>query len=209
MADDGQERKLGGNFVAFLRWLAGIGTQAELSRRSGITRSDINRYEQGKQKPQAATLQQIMERIGIPQRLLGFLRWCHSLLRRALAMTSRWEETPPSEPRLPEETRATVWDIVERALALARAEHGLRSKDVPDGASLSGRVEVLFRKLISYPPAKQRLLIEASQAYRDPLLCLRLCRASEDAAPDDPPKAPGACRTRALGRPVRRLGKTG
>ncbi|HWM90982.1 MAG TPA: helix-turn-helix transcriptional regulator [Thermoanaerobaculia bacterium] len=190
MADDEQERKLEGKFVAFLRWLVGIGTQAELSRKSGIPRSEINRYEQGKQKPQAATLQQMMAKIGVPQRLLGFLRWCHQLIRKAFAMTSGWEVAPASEPRLPEETRAAVWDIVERALALARAEHVLlRSTNVSHRASSPERVEALFQKLIGYPGAKQRLLIEASRAYRDPLLCLRLCRASEDAAPDDPSKA--------------------
>jgi transcriptional regulator with XRE-family HTH domain len=188
MAEGEQERKLSGEFVAFLRWLVGIDTQAELSRKSGIPRSEINRYEQGKQKPQAATLQQILARIGVPQRLVGFLLWCHRLLRKAFAMASRWEEVPPSEPRLPEETRATVWNIVERALALARAEHALLRSTLAR-ASSPELVEALFQKLIGYPGPKQRLLVEASQAYRDPLLCVRLCRASEDAAPDDPSKA--------------------
>lgn len=190
MADDEQERRLEGKLVAFLRWLVGIGTQAELSRRSGISRSEINRYEQGKQKPQAATLQQMMAKIGVPRRLLGFLRWCHRLIRKAYAMASRWEEAPPSESRLPEEIRAAVCDIVERALALARAEHALlRSAPIPDRLGSPERAETLFQKLIGYPGPKQRLLVEASQAYRDPVLCLRLCRASEDTAPDNPYKA--------------------
>lgn len=189
MADDEQDRRSWGDFIAFLRWLLGIGTQAELSRRSGIPRSEINRYEQGKQKPQPATFQQMTERLGVPGRLVAFLRWCHRLIRKAHALAQRLEEVPASEPRIPEETRAAVWDIVERALALARAEHALlRSTPVPRRTS-SQRVEALFEKLTSYPEAGQRLLIKGSQAYRDPLLCLRLCRESEEAAPHDPSRA--------------------
>ena len=189
MADDEQDRRSGGDFIAFLRWLLGIDTQAELSRRSGIPRSEINRYEQGKQKPQPATFQQLTERLGVPGRLIGFLRWCHRLIRKAHAHALKLEETPASEPRIPEETREAVWDIVERALALARAEHAfLRSTPIPRRTSPQ-RVEALFEKLTSYPEAGQRLLIKGSQAYRDPLLCLRLCRESEEAAPHDPSRA--------------------
>ncbi len=190
MKDDKQDRTEPGKFFTFLRGLLGIESQAELSRITGMPRTEINRIENGKQTPMPATVDQITQRLGLDRRLAGFLRWCHRLSRKAMSMADRLGEAPPSEVRLPEEAKAAVWNIVERALALARAEqvllHGMRS---PDLASSPARVEALFEKLTGHPEDRQRFLIERSQAYRDPLLSLRLCKASEDAAPADPGKA--------------------
>ncbi len=190
MKDAEQDRIESGKLITFLRGLAGIESQAELSRVTGIPRTEINRIEQGKQKPMPATFEKIRAGLGLARRLVGFLRWCHRLVRKAQAMAQGLEEAPPSELRLPEETRAAVWDIVERALALARAEHVLmRGTRSSDRAGSPERVEVLFERLTGHSEAQQRLLIERSRAYRGPLLCLHLCRASEDTAPDDPDKA--------------------
>ncbi len=190
MKDAEQDRIESGKFITFLHGLAGIESQAELSRVTGIPRTEINRLEQGKQKPMPATFERIRAGLGLASRLVDFLRWCHRLIRKAQATAQLLEETPPSELRLPKETRAAAWDIVERALALAQAEHVLlRGTRSPDRASPPGRVEKLFEWLTGHSEAQQRLLIERSRAYRDPLLCLRLCRASEDAAADDPGKA--------------------
>jgi transcriptional regulator with XRE-family HTH domain len=125
MSNDKQERIEAGRFIAFLRHLRGIDSQAELSRLTNISRADINRCENGRQKPQAATFEKIRAGLGIPRRQLAFLRWCHRLIRRAEALAERLDKTPPSEPRLPEEARAAAVDILERALAMARAEHAL------------------------------------------------------------------------------------
>lgn len=125
MSNDNQERIEAGRFIAFLRHLKGIDSQAELSRRTGIPRTEINRYEQGKQKPQAATFEKIRAGLDIPRRQLAFLRWCHRLVLRAEPLAERLDRTPPSEPRLPEDARAAAADILERALAMARAEHAL------------------------------------------------------------------------------------
>lgn len=125
MKGDNQERIEAGRFIAFLRHLRGIDSQAELSRLTDISRADINRYEQGKQKPQAATFERIRSRLAIPVRHLAFLRWCHRLIHRSEALSERLDKTPPSEPRLPEDARAAAVDILERALAMARAEHVL------------------------------------------------------------------------------------
>ncbi len=190
MKDDKQDRTEPGKFITFLRGLLGIESQAELSRITGMPRTEINRIENWKQTPMPATVDQITQRLGLDRRLAGFLRWCHRLSRKAMSMADRLGEAPPSELRLPEEAQAAVWNIVERALALARAEQVLlRGMRSPDRATSSGRVEALFEKLSGYPEDRQRFLIERSQAYRDPLLCLRLCKASEDAAPADAGKA--------------------
>lgn len=135
MRVDKQERIEGGKFIAFLRALQGIESQAELSRITEVPRTEINRYENGKQKPHPATFEKIRSRLGIPHRLVRFLRWCHRLVLRSQALADKLEQTPPSEPRLPEEARAVVIDIVERALAMARAEHALlRAEKSPDHA---------------------------------------------------------------------------
>ncbi len=186
MKDDKQDRTEPGKFITFLRGLLGIDSQAELSRITGMARTEINRIENGKQTPMPATFERIRVGLGLARQLTVFLRWCHRLIRKALAMADRLEEAPPSEVRLPEEAQAAVWNIVERAMALARAEHVLlRGQRSQDRATSTARMEALFERLTSYPEARQRFLIERSQAYRDPLLCLRLCTASEDAAPHD------------------------
>ncbi|MES1245716.1 MAG: helix-turn-helix transcriptional regulator [Acidobacteriota bacterium] len=125
MKDALQERIEAGRFIAFLRWLRGIDSQAELARLTEIPRTEINRYEKGRQKPQSATFEKIRSKLGIPHRLVAFLRGCHGLVLRSQAMAERLEAAPPCEPRLPEEARAAVCDIVERALAMARAEHAM------------------------------------------------------------------------------------
>jgi transcriptional regulator with XRE-family HTH domain len=125
MNDDIQERIEAGRFIAFLRHVRGIDSQAELSRLTDISRADINRYEHGKQKPRAATFEKIRSGLGIPARQLAFLRWCHRLIFRSGTLSESLDKTPPSEPRLPEDDRAAAVDILERALAMARAEHAL------------------------------------------------------------------------------------
>jgi transcriptional regulator with XRE-family HTH domain len=110
-----------GFFLAFLRWLAGWWTQAQLSRKTGIHRTRLNKYESGKKEPRPATVKTIAAAAGVPERLVGFLRWCLALIRKAL-ITGR---VPPADASLDEETRAAALDILERALALARAECAL------------------------------------------------------------------------------------
>jgi transcriptional regulator with XRE-family HTH domain len=135
MSDDEKERIEFGRFIAYLRGLQGVESQARLSRLTGIPRTEINRYEKGKQTPQPATFEKIRSKLAIPQRLLDFLRWTHRLVLRSQAMAERLEATPASEPRLPDETQAALCEIVRRALAMARAEHAmLRAAKSPDQA---------------------------------------------------------------------------
>ena len=134
MNDDEYERIEAGRFIAFVRTLWDIDTQAELSRLTDIPRSELNRYEQGRQKPLPSTLEKIRSALGIPERLFRFLRWSHRLIFRSQAMADRLDETPPSEPRLPEDAQAAVREILERGLAMARAEQALLRLESPDHA---------------------------------------------------------------------------
>ncbi len=189
--DDQHEKILFGDFISFLRWLPGNWSQAHFARKAGIDRSDLYSYEKGKKRPREATFQLIRSAAGVPQRLIGFLRWCHWLVRRALALGQ--VDTAPATAPLREATRAAVWDIVERALALARAEQALLRNAPrrlgPPTQEDQQRVSALFEKLKSYPRQKRQLLVQGAQAYRDPLLCLHICQKSEDAAANDPGEA--------------------
>lgn len=179
-----------GNFLSFLRWLPGSWSQARLSEEAGIGRSEINRYEKGKTRPRPATLRLMTTAVGVPERLVGFLRWSHTLIRKSLVAEKALD---PQVGELAEETRTAMCGIVERALALARAEQVfLRNRPRRPGPPTEEdhrRVESLFKKLTGYPEAKQRLLIRAAPSYQDPLLCLRFCKESEKVAAHDPSEA--------------------
>lgn len=190
MGDEDEEGSQGlGRFISFLRWLAGEWSQARLSRESRTPRSNLSLYESGKKTPRPATLQRITSAVSVPQRLVGFLRWCLGLIFKALATG----KIPPVDSGITEEARAAAGNIVERALARARAERALLEpaarQSGPPTQEDRRRAQELFEKLSRYPEEKQRFLIEHASAYQNPLLCLVFCEASEAAAPDDPQKA--------------------
>ncbi|MES1244180.1 MAG: helix-turn-helix domain-containing protein [Acidobacteriota bacterium] len=172
-----------GNFFFLLRWWANFRKQSDFAARTGIPASEINRFEQDKQKPQAATVRKLIEGAGVSERLVEFLRWCYRLMRQARSMDER-VALPPSQPRPSSDLQAAAWEAVERSLAMAQAECRLRQRQVGDRPGPS--VEELFETLSSFSFADQRLLLEASLAYRDPLLCIHFCRESESAAANDP-----------------------
>jgi tetratricopeptide (TPR) repeat protein len=180
--EKGQEGSGGGNFFFFLRWWANAHTQSDFSGRTGVPRSEINRMEKGNQKPRNATFKKLTAGAGVPDRLLDFLRWCFRLMRQARA-AARKVDLPPSQPRPSADLQAASWEVIDRSLAMAqvacRLQRRRRVEDPPE------RVEALFERLKSFQAAEQRLLLEVSSAYRDPLLCLRFCRESESAAAHD------------------------
>lgn len=188
MLTDDQDTEQG-FFLSFLRWLAGWWTQTRLSEESGIPRSNLNKYEKGKKEPRPATLRTITATVGVPERLVGFLRFSLRLIHKALS-TGR---VPPADQRVREEAAAAAVDILERAMALARAECALlAAAPRPPGPMTQQerkRAEALFEKLSSYPLSRQQFLIRGSRAYKDPFLALLFCEKSEEAAPHDPDKA--------------------
>lgn len=192
MADKGHDRPGLGEILSFLRWLAGL-TQDALAQLSRTDRGQLSRYEQG-ETPQPGTLQRILAALGVRPRFLDFLRWCLRLIRKAL-VTEQAAELPTREAGWQQETRAAVWDFVDRAVALARAELALlrsaRKPCLPSQPAEQNhqRVELLWQRLKGCSEAKQRLLVEGARSYQDWLLAVRLCRESEMAAADKPPEA--------------------
>lgn len=176
-----QEGAGGGNFFFLLRWWAGDHTQSDFAERTGLNPSEVNRIEKGNQKPRAATFQKILRGAGVPERLLDSLRWFYQLLTQTRTITKKID-LPPAEPAA--DLQEAVREVIARNLALARMECRLRHLQEPEEPA-EEQVEALFEKLRTFSPADQRLLLDASSAYREPRLCLRFCRESERAAADD------------------------
>lgn len=176
-----QEGAGGGSFFFMLRFWAGVHTQSDFAKRTGLKPSEVNRIEKGNQKPRPATFQKILKGAGVPERLLDSLLWCYRLLRQARTTKEKFD-LPPAQ--LPADLQKPVCEAVARNLALAQMECRLRRLQKPE-APTEQQVEALFEKFRTFSPANQRLLLDASSAYREPRLCLRFCRESERAAADD------------------------
>jgi tetratricopeptide (TPR) repeat protein len=174
----------GGNLFYLFRWASGEHTQSDFAARTGIQPSEINRMEKGRQRPRPATFKKLQAGARIPDRLLDFFRWAYRLLRQARTMAAKID-VPPSQ--LSEDLRRASWEATERSIALGRMTCRLRRLQQPGPSMEQDRekVERLFEKLKSFSPSEQRLLLEVSASYRDPLLCLRFCRESESAAAHD------------------------
>jgi transcriptional regulator with XRE-family HTH domain len=190
---DEQESVGLGELISFCRWLKGL-SRARLGRKTGIDKSQIARYEADAETPRPATLQRIFQETGVSPRVHDFIRWCLRLIRQAVRAEEQ-AQGPPRQSEIREETQAAVAGTVERVLALARAELALLhsapapSPPSPPTEDDDRRVEHLWERLASFPDTKQRLLIEGAQAYRDWLLCRRICAESERTAADDPHRA--------------------
>lgn len=183
-----------GELIRLIRWARGW-SQAKLARRTGIDRGQINRYESGTDRPRPATFQQILSEAGVPLRLVGFLRWCLRLIQKAFAAGPGVEVPPQEGAGARAETRNAVWSAVDRTLSMARAELALLrntpvpKQPIPPTEQDILQADALLERLRSYPEPKQRLLVEGAQAYRQWLLCLRACAASERTAADHPDEA--------------------
>lgn len=172
-----------GNFFFLLRFWVGDHTQSAFAKRTGLKPSEVNRFEKGKLKPRDATFRRILKGAEVPERILDSLLWCHDLLRRARTIT-REIDLSPSRPALSADLQQAFSEVVDRNLALARVECQLRHSQERK-ALTQQQVEALFEKFNTFSLAEQRLLLEESSVYRQPLLCVRLCRESERAAAHD------------------------
>lgn len=189
MADDEKVEKPG-EMIRFIRWFRRW-SQPKLSRRTGIDQSQLSRYEAGEDVPRPAQLQRIASAGKVPLRVWGFIRYCLELIHKAIATGAAISAPRGDTTEGSEETRAAVWQAVDRALALARAELAFLRSMPPSGRPSPpteeeiARADCLVEKLRSSSEAKRRLLIEGAPSYRDWVVCLRLCAASERAAADD------------------------
>jgi transcriptional regulator with XRE-family HTH domain len=183
-----------GELVRFIRWLRNW-NQAKLARKTGISKSQISRYEAGLEIPGPSQFQRIASAGGVPLRLMGFIWSCLQLIRSAIAAATAGEGTPGNLDARSEETRAAIGQAVDRALSLARVELALlrgtamSTPPRPPTEEDISRADALVEKLRNSSEGKRRLLIEGAPSFRSWVVCLRLCTASESAAANVPAEA--------------------
>ena len=179
MSDGRRERITLGDRMVFLRWLKGGWTRARLSEKTKIDESQLARYEAG-MEPKLPNVQRILAAFDVSFHTLERARWMLRLLRRLVRM----------DRRLP----APEGDA--DAKALGRLELALQSPHLESAPSAPTaedhrRVNALWEWLKALPDHRRRLFIRGTRAFGDWLLGPRICKASEEAAADDPAEALG------------------
>lgn len=170
MSDESRDRITLGDMIGFLRWLKGGWTQARLSEKTGIAESQLSRYEAGVE-PKAPNLRLLLAAFNVSLPTLERIRWVLRLVRRLVT----------AESRLP----APEADADPQALA--RLELALLGR-APQEEDLR-RIEGLWQWVKALPGQRRRLYIRGTRAFGEWLLGPRICKASEEAAADDPSKA--------------------
>ncbi len=193
MSEEKRDRIRLGELLVLLRWLCGGWSQAMLARKSGLDESQISRYEAGTD-PRTSNMNRLLAAFGISFRILETLRWALRVIRK-LVRTGGKVVLPPLGAAAGEPIRSAVLEGVDRCLTLGGLELALLSDAVP-GTGLTApteedhrRVDALWDWLKGLPDRRRRLFIRSTRAFGEWLLCLRICRESEQAAADKPAEA--------------------
>jgi transcriptional regulator with XRE-family HTH domain len=167
--------------VTLLRALRGW-SKKQLADASGVDKSQISRYELGRETPSARTLERLAAAAGLPSFLLEPMRsFIHRMREPTLG------ERPPGAGLTPatrpaDETRGALGEALDRAVFQARTElqlHAERSSRTP-APPLDP--ELLWEQLKPFSGAERRFLVKNAREYQDPLLCERLCAESLQAS---------------------------
>ena len=125
--------------VTLLRALRGW-SQKELADASGVDKSQISRYELGREAPSRRTQERLAAAVGLPPFLLDPMVAFVRRLREALE-----GHTPATQPSseaegLTPETQQAVLEALNRAASQARAELKIHAgrRAVPERAATSG-----------------------------------------------------------------------
>lgn len=170
MSDEPRDRVTLGDMIGFLRWLKGGWTQARLSEKTGIAESQLSRYETGIE-PKAPNLRRILGAFNVSLPTLERARWALRLVRKLVT----------NESLLP------VPEGDADPQSLARLELALLSHAPQEEEHR--RVDSLWQWLTTLPGQRRRLYIRGTRAFGEWLLGPRICKASEEAAADDPAEA--------------------
>jgi len=113
--------------ITLLRALRGW-TKTQLAEASGIDKSQISRYELGKEVPSRRTQERLAATVGLPLFLLEPVTAFIRRLREAMAGQSRSATMPIAGAGLSAETKRAVLESLDRATGQARAELKLRAR---------------------------------------------------------------------------------
>ncbi len=186
-AQDPEEPVEPGALIAFVRWLRGW-KQKRLAKEARMDPSQISRYESGEDIPRPASMDRILEAGGLRFPLVAAIKSFIRLIRRALASSELAEARSPGPERPVDDVQSAAGGIVERALALLRLELGIlwslrpANEPAPPTAADQARIEDLLVRLKRFKASRRQILIEESTAFKEWLLCVRLCDESEKSA---------------------------
>jgi len=107
--------------ITVLRALRGW-SQKQLADASGVDRSQISRYELGKETPSLRTLERLAAGVGLPSSLLAPMTAFLHRMREAMAGRAYSDEAPAEPAGLSPETKRAVLEALDRAANHARAE---------------------------------------------------------------------------------------
>jgi transcriptional regulator with XRE-family HTH domain len=113
--------------VTLLRALRGW-TQKQLAEASGVDKSQISRYELGKEAPSPRTQERLAAAVGLPPFLLPPVTAFVRRLREAMAGQGPAGAAPGDSGGLTPETQRVVLEALERAASQARAELKLHAR---------------------------------------------------------------------------------
>ena len=111
--------------VTLLRALRGW-NQTQLAAASGVAKSQISRYELGREVPSPRTLERLAAAVGLPPFHLATIVAFIRRLREAMAGEGLSEAVPADAAGLSPETKRAVLEALDRAASQARAELKLR-----------------------------------------------------------------------------------
>jgi transcriptional regulator with XRE-family HTH domain len=126
MARDGNPEDLAPT-VTLLRALRGW-TRKQLADASGVARSQISRYELGRETPSQRTLERLATAVGLPPVHLAPMTAFVRRLREAMTGQGPIAEDVAESPGLSPETKKAALEALERAALQARAELKLRAR---------------------------------------------------------------------------------
>jgi len=113
--------------ITLLRALRGW-SQTQLAEASGVDKSQISRYEQGREVPSPRTQERLAAAVGLPPVLLATMTAFIHRLREAMAGQGSAAAELPDSTGLSPETKRTVLEALDRAAFQARAELRLRAR---------------------------------------------------------------------------------
>ena len=126
MARYGDPEDLGPT-VALPRALRGW-SKTQLAEASGIDKSQISRYELGRETPSPRTQERLAVGVGLPPFLLPQITAFIRRLREAMGGEIPTGAAPPGAAGLSPETQRSALEALERAASQARAELDLHAR---------------------------------------------------------------------------------